>query len=70
MRRMPKAIRSGAMYGRASITRFQPVLPMRTEAEGCGQQMVAKAVCLAIAVKILHGGHVAYLCRNSNAWER
>ena len=23
------------------------------EAEGCGQQMVAKAVCLAIAVKIL-----------------
>ena len=30
--------------------------------------MVAKAVCLAIAVKILHGGHVAYLCRNSNAW--
>ena len=38
------------------------------EAEGCGQQMVAKAVCLAIAVKILHGGHVAYLCRNSNAW--
>ena len=29
--------------------------------------MVAKAVCLAIAVKILHGGHVAYICRNSNA---
>lgn len=37
------------------------------QAEGCGQQMVSKTMRLAIAVEVLHGGHVAYLCRGSNA---
>ena len=40
---------------------------MDRDTEGCGQQMVAKAVYLAIAVEVLHGGHVAYLCREGNA---